>query len=159
MRVMDVGPPRAVLVAAFDALDHEAGIALYARAPIVDSAPLGPSHRRYANSAALVECDLAPLQLLALLQRIERRFGRGRAQRRGQLWRARALDLDIILWSGGVWASPDLTIPHREMRNRSFVVEPACAVAGAWRDPVTGLTLAHISARLGRKRKGAHPKG
>ncbi|MEL6237502.1 MAG: 2-amino-4-hydroxy-6-hydroxymethyldihydropteridine diphosphokinase [Pseudomonadota bacterium] len=153
MRVAGIGPPRGVLGAALEALKDE-GLTLHAIAPLVESAPIGPSHRRYANSAAVVECDWMPPDLLALFQRIERRFGRGRAQRRGQRWRARALDLDIILWDKGVWASPTLTIPHREMRNRDFVLGPASEVAGAWRDPVTGLTLAQLASRLARKQKG-----
>lgn len=157
MRVAGMGSPRLVLEHAFSALEEQAGLTLAARAPIVESAPLGPSLRRYANSAALIECDLAPPDLLALLQEVERRFGRTRAQRRGRRWRARALDLDIILWSAGVWASPSLTIPHREMRERPFVLGPAKAIAGEWRDPVTGLSLKQLDARLARKRRGAQP--
>lgn len=147
-RVPGIGCPRRVVAAAFHAL-AEHGLTLHARGPIIDSAPIGPSLRRYANSACVVESDLAPPDLLTLLQAIERRFGRTRAQRRGQRWRARALDLDIVLWSGGVWVSPTLVIPHREMRGRDFVLGPASAIAGRWRDPVTGLSLAHLRARLG----------
>ena len=120
-------------------------------APVMNSPAIGPSLRRYANSAAVVETDLAPPVMLAHLQTIEQRFGRTRAQRRGQRWRARALDLDIILWSGGVWSSPDLIVPHREMRGRDFVLQPASAIARDWRDPVTGLKLAHLTARLMRQ--------
>ncbi|MEM1196464.1 MAG: 2-amino-4-hydroxy-6-hydroxymethyldihydropteridine diphosphokinase [Pseudomonadota bacterium] len=151
MRVVGVGPPRQVLASAFRALE-QAGLTLKAVAPTMESAPVGPSLRRYANSAALIECDLAPPGLLALLQRIERDFGRTRAQRRGQRWRARALDLDIILWSAGVWTSSSLIIPHREMRKRAFVLGPATAIAAPWRDPVTGLSLKQLNARLARKK-------
>ena len=90
--------------------------------------------------------------MLAALQALEHRFGRTRAQRRGQRWRARALDLDIILWSGGASHSRDLTIPHREMRGRDFVLRPAVAIARDWRDPVSGLSLAQLAARLSRPR-------
>ncbi|MEO0698948.1 MAG: 2-amino-4-hydroxy-6-hydroxymethyldihydropteridine diphosphokinase, partial [Pseudomonadota bacterium] len=148
-RVPGLGGPRRVVAAAFEALDAH-GLALLAHGPIIDSAPIGPSLRRYANSACLVESALAPSELLTRLQAIERRFGRTRAQRRGQRWRARALDLDIVLWSGGVWVSPTLVIPHREMRGRDFVLGPASAMAGRWRDPVSGLSLAHLRARLAR---------
>ena len=149
MRVAGVGAPRRVLSAALLALECE-GVRVLEAAPVINSPAVGPSLRRYANSAALVETDLAPPDLLSVLQGIERRFGRTRAQRRGQRWRARALDLDIILWSGGTWSSPALTIPHREMRTRDFVLRPASAIARDWRDPVTGLTLAHLYARLNR---------
>ncbi|MEO1731141.1 MAG: 2-amino-4-hydroxy-6-hydroxymethyldihydropteridine diphosphokinase [Pseudomonadota bacterium] len=154
MRVPGIGPPRAVL-SALPQMFVQEGLHVNATAPAIGSDPIGPSIRRYANGAMVIETDLLPPDLLALLQSIERRFGRTRAQRRGQRWRARALDLDIILWSGGVWASPDLIIPHKEMRGRDFVLDPASAIARHWRDPVTGLTLGQLSARLARKRKGA----
>ncbi|MEM7689522.1 MAG: 2-amino-4-hydroxy-6-hydroxymethyldihydropteridine diphosphokinase [Pseudomonadota bacterium] len=147
MRVPGIGSPRRVLAVALRALEAE-GVSVLAAAPFIDSAPLGPSLRRYANGAACVETQLAPPELLVVLQKLERRFGRGRSQRRGQRWRARALDLDIILWSGGVWISPSLRIPHREMRARDFVLRPAAAIARTWRDPVTGLSLGALSARL-----------
>ena len=60
------------------------------------------------------------------------------------------LDLDIVLWSGGAWASPDLTVPHIAYRERAFVLTPAMQIAPEWRDPVTGLTIRHLHSRLTR---------
>ena len=122
---------------------------LIARGRVVDSAPVGPSLRCYANSAAVIETRLKPKALLKRLKRIERKFGRRAG---GQRWTARVLDLDIVLWSGGAFASPALTIPHALFRERDFVLRPAAAIAGAWRDPITGLTVRHLRARLTRPR-------
>ncbi|MEM6585630.1 MAG: 2-amino-4-hydroxy-6-hydroxymethyldihydropteridine diphosphokinase [Pseudomonadota bacterium] len=151
MRVPGVGAPRAVLSAAVTELECE-GLRILAVSPTLDSAAVGPSLRRYANSAVMVESEHGPPEVLALLQTIERRFGRTRAQRRGQRWRARALDLDIVLWSGGALVFRDLRIPHREMRKRDFVLGPAAAIARGWRDPETGFTLGQLHARLKRAR-------
>ena len=140
------GTPERVLAAALLALDRT-GLTLERAGPVVRSAPLGPSRRRYANSAAMVKTRLDPPALLARLKTIERQFGRRSG---GLRWTARVLDLDIVLWSGGAWAGPDLTIPHREFRTRSFVLTPARAIAGDWRDPLTGLTLRQLHARLMR---------
>jgi len=142
------GAPREVLRAALDALGEE-GLSVVAAAPIIASAPIGPSWRRYANSAALIETDLDPDELLALLKRIERRFGRRAG---GKRWGARVLDLDVILWSGGMWGAPDLVVPHRSFRERDFVLRPAAALAPDWRDPVGGLTLRQLFNRLTRPR-------
>lgn len=125
------------------------GIAVEAASAVVHSRPLGPSLREYANAAAIVRTALEPPALLALLQQVESRFGR---RRLGQPWRARTLDLDIVLWSGGCWADDALVIPHREMRNRAFVLRPAAAIAPRWRDPLSGLTLKHLLTRLTRRR-------
>lgn len=138
------GAPRQVLAAALERLAAE-GVRVVAAAPVVETNPVGPSLRRYANSAALIETDLEPEAVLALLKRIERDFGRRASGRR---WRARVLDLDLVLWSGGPYASPALTIPHPLFRERAFVLTPAAAIAPAWRDPLTGATLRQLHARL-----------
>ena len=118
-------------------------------APVMQSAPLGPSLRRYANGAAVLATPLDPRALLARLQALERAFGRRPG---GQRWQTRVLDCDIVLWSGGAWHEPNLTIPHPQFRRRDFVLRPAVAVAPQWRDPVTGLRLRHLHARLTRPR-------
>ncbi|MFO1254637.1 MAG: 2-amino-4-hydroxy-6-hydroxymethyldihydropteridine diphosphokinase [Sphingomonadaceae bacterium] len=140
------GPPERVLAAALGQLEAR-GIRIERAGPVIRSAPVGPSLRRYANSAALVTCSLEPDELLAQLKAIERSFGRRRGGRR---WGSRVLDLDIILWSGGAWSSPGLTVPHTAFRERRFVLGPAAAIAPNCRDPLTGLTLRQLSARLTR---------
>lgn len=115
---------------------------------IIASDPVGPSIRRYANAALVLVTPLDPPMLLAALKRIEGAFGR----RRGRRWGTRALDLDIVLWSGGGYASPGLTIPHPAFRSRDFVLGPASGIAAHWRDPVTGRTIRQLRARLARAR-------
>ena len=131
-----------------DRLDRKAG-KVRARSAIIGSVPVGPSQRRYANAAVVLDSDLKPRRLLERLQEIEQRFGR---RRMGQRWRARVLDLDIVLWSGGIHASPGLAIPHPLFRDRGFVIGPAAAIAPRWRDPVGGLSLRQLDARLTRPR-------
>ncbi len=134
--------------AAAELIDETLGTVL-ALSPVIETAPVGPSLRRYANAALVLESALDPHELLASLQSLEAQLGR---KRRGQRWRARVIDLDIVLWSGGVVAAPHLAVPHPLFRNRDFVLGPAAAIAPAWRDPLTGLTLAHLHARLTRRR-------
>ena len=142
------GRPRDVLAAALERLGAE-GVRVIAAAPVLLTEPLGPSLRRYANSAAVIETRLDPPALLALLKRIEREFGRRPG---GQRWTSRVLDLDVILWSAGPFAAPALTIQHPLFRTRGFVLAPAVAIAPVWRDPITGLTLRQLHARLTRSR-------
>ncbi|KPL69426.1 hypothetical protein SZ64_15705 [Erythrobacter sp. SG61-1L] len=138
------GRPRDVVEAALIAL-VEKGIHVSRVSPIVLTAPIGPSLRRYANAAALIETDLGPHKLLRLFKKLERKFGRRPG---GQRWTSRVIDLDIVLWSGGSYAAADLTIPHRLFRERDFVLTPALAVAPDWRDPISGLTVRQLTARL-----------
>lgn len=134
------GSPARVIAAATQQLP------VVAVSQTLSSRPVGPSARLYANAVALIETDLIPTALLAVLQKIETDFGR----RRTRQWGARVLDLDIILWSGGIWSSKGLGIPHAHFRNRDFVLSPLVEVAREWRDPVTHLNVCHLKARLDR---------
>lgn len=116
--------------------------------PIVATAALGPAGRGFANAVAILEARLAPGEMLAALKAIERGFGR----RRGRRWGPRVLDLDIILWSGGVWSEGALTVPHPAFRARRFVLDPLAAVAADWPDPITGLAVRQLRDRLARPR-------
>ena len=145
------GRPEAVLRAACAELSTGA-TRLIAMSPILRSAPIGPSLRTYANAAALIDTTLDPLELLAHLKSIEAAFGRRTG---GQRWRARVLDLDILLWSEGAFAGPGLCIPHIDFAERRFVLDPLARIAADWRDPRSGLTIYHLKARLDRKRPAA----
>jgi len=120
---------------------------LVAVSAIITSAPLGPSSRRFANAAAVIESDESPTNLLERLKAIEAGFGR----RHGQRWGERVIDLDIVLWSEGVWADDRLTIPHPAFRERHFVIDPLVQIVPNWRDPLTGLTVRQLAARLTRR--------
>lgn len=133
------GSPRQELAAAVAAIGGVVAIS-----PVIETAPLGPSRRRFANGAILVASTESPAELLARLKRIERDFGR----RRGRRWDARVIDLDLILWSGGAWSSPGLTVPHPLFRQRSFVLRPLLAIVPDWRDPLTARTIRQLAARL-----------
>ena len=136
-----------------------AAIGASALSPVIASAALGPSSRRFANAAALIETAEDPPALLARLKAVERAFGR----RAGRRWGARVIDLDIVLWSGGVWRTAGLSVPHRAFRERAFVLEPLARIAPTWRDPCTSLSIRQLHARLTRRpvlpRRGAPAGG
>lgn len=152
MRHVRHGAPRRVIAAALKALDH-GKFEVTAASKVIETAPLGPSRRRYGNAVALVHSKREPDEVLRKLRKIEHKFGRRRS---GSAWGARVLDLDIVLWNGGAWAGDDgegsLVIPHPAFRERSFVLGPAATIAGSWRDPLTGLTVRQLSARLTKAR-------
>src|SRR5437763_8581088 len=137
------GRPTGVVEAAIARLDAEFG--LFDASPIVLNAAHGGAGRDFANAVALVESSLDPPRMLARLKLIERDFGRRRGRRRG----SRVLDLDIALWSGGQYRSRLLTVPHPQLRHRSFVLQPLAAIAPGWR--VGALSVRHFAHRLARR--------
>lgn len=139
-----LGLPAAILEHAVQALELPE-IDVFSVSSIIRSRPVGPSQREYANSAALIVSPLLPPALLARLQMIEAHFGRRDI---GQKWQRRPLDLDIILWDGGMWADADVCIPHPLFRERDFVLQPAAQIAPEMRDPLTHLTIRQLRFRF-----------
>jgi 2-amino-4-hydroxy-6-hydroxymethyldihydropteridine diphosphokinase len=140
------GPPPGVVHAAMEEIAALGTVS--ARSAVMASTPMGAARRRFANAALVLESDLTPPALLAALKRMEREFGR----RRGQRWGDRVLDLDVVLWSGGIWRSKGLAIPHAAYAKRDFVLAPARTIAPGWCDPLNGFTIAQAFARLTRRR-------
>lgn len=139
------GAPQRVLEEAIARMDRD--FDLFAASPIILNPAMGTGLRDFANAMAVVESPLDPPAMLRVLKAIEREFGR----RPGKRWAPRVLDLDIAAWSGGRWRSRALTLPHKGMKERSFVLGPLAAIAPGWR--LEGhLTARHLAARLARRR-------
>ena len=138
------GRPAGVVEAAIARLDRD--FALFDASPIMLNPAHGGAGRDFANAVALVESAVEPPEMLRHLKAIEREFGR----RSGRRWGPRVLDLDVALWSGGKWRSRRLTIPHSELRKRSFVLQPLAAIAPSWR--IRGpINARHLARRLARR--------
>ncbi|HEX8447170.1 MAG TPA: 2-amino-4-hydroxy-6-hydroxymethyldihydropteridine diphosphokinase [Sphingomonas sp.] len=143
------GGPPATLHAAIQILTA-AGLKIDRVSPIVATPAMGPAGRGFANAALCITTTLAPVDLLTLLKRTERAFGR----RAGRRWGPRPLDLDILLWSEGVWppgharsAPGRLQIPHVGLASRRFVLDPLVRIAPDWPLPGTRRTIRQLHAR------------
>ena len=92
------------------------------------SAAVGPGPQPdYLNAVARLLTALPPETLLDALQQQEQAQGRTRNVR----WEARTLDLDILLYGNAVIETERLTIPHRALCQRNFVLYPLLQVCPA----------------------------
>jgi len=113
--------PAAQVRRAVATLADTPGIRLLRHSPWYRTAPIGPPGQDdYINGVAELETALEPEMLLDALQAIEQQHGRVRLER----WGSRTLDLDIVLYSDLEIHTPRLTVPHREMSRRGFVLQP-----------------------------------
>jgi len=142
------GRPAGVVAAAIARLDAE--FALFDASPIILNPAVGGAGREFANAVTLIESPLGPLAMLAAVKAIERDFGR----RAGRRWGSRVLDLDLVAWSGGRFASRRLVIPHPRLASRGFVLGPLAAIAPGWQ-LIGSLTPRHLAARLGKRRSAS----
>lgn len=125
------------LKGAVNRLAQHPQIVICASSPIYRSKPYGPQDQPdYLNSVVEIETHLSAEDLLIYLWSIEKQHDR---QRTGERWTARTLDLDILLYADAVIKTERLTVPHPEMRKRSFVIYPLFDIAGDLPLPDDGL--------------------
>jgi len=97
---------------------------------VYETAPVGgPDQGPYLNAVVLVETARPPIGLLRELLVIERTRERVRATK----WAARTLDLDLLLCDRIAIDIDGLTLPHPEISNRRFVLDPLLEI---WPDAV-----------------------
>jgi 2-amino-4-hydroxy-6-hydroxymethyldihydropteridine diphosphokinase len=94
-----------------------------ARSSVYETAPQGEvlDQADFLNAAVAIETELGPEDLLDLCKDVERRLGRDFGQvRHGP----RVVDVDLLLLGEIEYRSERLTLPHREVFTRRFVLEP-----------------------------------
>lgn len=138
------GAPPGSFAAALDLLEA-GGVEIVQVSRWYRSPPLPPSPQpHYINGVIAVRSGQAPEDLLSLLHRVERAFGRVRGERNA----ARSLDLDLLAYGDMVIAAGGLEVPHPRLSERSFVLLPWAELSPGWRHPLSGLTVSEMIARL-----------
>ncbi len=94
----------------------------------------------FLNLALAAATRLDPPELLGLAKRIEEQIGRRPTYR----WGPRLIDIDILLYADRVVEGPDLTIPHRELAHRAFVLVPLAEVGPQAFHPVLHKTVREL---------------
>ena len=87
---------------------------------LIETTPIGVLNQPlFLNGAIEIETELSPLNLLRHLKDIERKLGRIPTQK----WGPRTIDLDILTYGNLSMDTPELKLPHPEIKNRKFIQE------------------------------------
>ena len=110
---------------------------------LIETEPWGfESSRKFMNAVVLYELDLPEgynpeaegLMILEICKDIERKMGRtGEPQydERGErIYSDRPIDIDILLFGNNEIDCPELTVPHKHMNERDFVMIPLKEITG-----------------------------
>ncbi|WP_438448985.1 2-amino-4-hydroxy-6-hydroxymethyldihydropteridine diphosphokinase [Gorillibacterium sp. sgz5001074] len=102
-------------------LGQEPGIRVEACSAVYETDPVGYVEQpAFLNMAVRIATLLPPLDLLAVMLRIELELGRKREIR----WGPRTIDIDMLLYGNLEMDTPELTVPHPRMLERAFVLIP-----------------------------------
>ena len=99
----------------------------------------------FLNVALAVSTRLPALAVLEEALAIEMELGRIRLEK----WGARLIDIDVILFGDEIIdEGAKLQVPHPEMHNRKFVLEPLAEIASKFVHPVLQLNITEMLERL-----------
>ena len=134
----NLGERAEIIGAAIELLNRLPGAQVLAISEAVDSDPVGYADQpNFLNLCLTMVCEFNPDELLTQTLEIERQLGRKRSANRNG---PRTLDIDLLFYEGGAWASAMVTLPHPRWSSRGFVViplsnllqTPALAMVPAW---------------------------
>ncbi len=98
----------------------------------------------YLNQVLLIQTELPPQLLLAELLNIEIMLGRQRLER----WGSRTVDIDILFYGDEIINESNLTIPHPELHNRRFTLEPLAEITPDLWHPILNKTVLLLKNEL-----------
>ena len=130
---------------------QQAGVTVRRVSPFIETEPYGVTDQpAFLNGVCEVETTLSPQELLAILLKIETQQGRVRTRH----WGPRVIDLDLLLYDDRIIDEPNLQVPHPDMENRGFVLQPLAAIAPQVVHPKLGQTIERLwQALLARNEK------
>jgi 2-amino-4-hydroxy-6-hydroxymethyldihydropteridine diphosphokinase len=118
----NLGDRRGHLQAAMDALRRH-GVEMLASSSVYETEPVGEvtDQPDFLNACLKVRTQIDPEQLLDACKAVEREVGR---EAGGARHAPRSIDVDVLLLGADEYASSRLRIPHPELAQRRFVLEP-----------------------------------
>ena len=137
--------PKAQVLSACAALESFASCRLVRVSPLYRSKPFGPVPQPdFINAVAGMLTQLDSRTLLGELLALEKALGRPAERER---WGPRIIDLDLLVCGRERRGEPGLTLPHRGIVERNFVLYPLCDLAPDLDVPGLG-RVAELKGRL-----------
>lgn len=137
----NMGDKRQYIQNAVEALKSDSLIVIRRVSDLIVTEPYGGVEQDdFLNGVIEIETLRTPHELLDTLHEIEAAADRVREVH----WGPRTLDLDIIFYDKLVYEDDTLVIPHQDMENRRFVLEPLSTLVPNYRHPVLGKTVVQL---------------
>lgn len=141
----NMGDSRELIEAAAEELRGSRYIKDVRQSQLIVTKPYGYTDQAdFLNGAVICRTMYSPHGLLRFMQSIENNAGRTREIH----WGPRTLDLDLIFYDDNIINDDDLIVPHPDMENRTFVLEPVAELAPFYRHPILGMTVSQLLKRL-----------
>ena len=144
----NMGDKEAYLRTAIMQLKGNESIRVVKESKLYVTEPYGMTQQdKFLNGAIEVKTLLTAPELLTFGKNLEKIAGRVETEH----WGPRPLDIDIIFFDNDIIDLPQLNVPHVDMQNRAFVLEPMSEIAPYKRHPILGKTILEMYQELQKK--------
>lgn len=115
---------------------------------LYETKPYGfDADEEFINCCLKIQSDLSPHELLEVLRRIEIDLGREQKSVDG-VYKSRTIDIDILFYGSLKVSDEQLVIPHHDLHNRMFVIQPLNDIAPDFNHPILNESIKSIFNRL-----------
>ncbi|MDO4966210.1 MAG: 2-amino-4-hydroxy-6-hydroxymethyldihydropteridine diphosphokinase [Lachnospiraceae bacterium] len=133
---------------AFYYMENNDAIRILKQSEIIETEPYGMTNQeKFLNCAMEISTLMTPEEMLTYCKNLERMAGRVKTEH----WGPRPLDIDILFYDDIILDSEKLTIPHPDMQNRFFVLDPMMEIAPYVRHPGINKTIKEMREALAAK--------
>lgn len=100
----------------------------------------------FVNAIVEIKTSLSPLVLLDECKRIEAQLGRKSSESKG--YEDRTIDIDILFYNKDIVNEENLTIPHKYLHLRAFILVPMLELNPDFEHPVLHKTISDLHSDL-----------
>ncbi|MCI0472233.1 MAG: 2-amino-4-hydroxy-6-hydroxymethyldihydropteridine diphosphokinase [Ignavibacteria bacterium] len=137
----NTGDRSGYLDSALSKLEAGRKVIIQKRSGVYETEPWGiRNQNRFLNMVVKAESLLDPEELYDYIKETESETGRKKRER----WHEREIDIDILFCGNKVFSNEKITIPHREIQNRKFVLIPMNEIEPDFEHPVFHKSISEL---------------
>ena len=122
-------------------LDENGNCSVIQVSSVYETKPYGYKEQdNFLNAAAKISTSYTFIELLNRLKLIEHELGRLKSNK----WGPREIDLDLLFFNEMVYSDERVTIPHKEITSRDFVLVPLCEISPDFIHPALNKKICDI---------------
>jgi 2-amino-4-hydroxy-6-hydroxymethyldihydropteridine diphosphokinase len=136
----NIGSRAENIISALSLLQSSGYVDIKKASSFYETSPIGPKQRNFYNAVIKAKTNLNPNDFLSFIKEAEEIIGRVKTL----YWGPRIIDIDILFFNNDIISEKHLTIPHKEIQNRLFVLIPFAEIAKNFFHPILKQKIGYI---------------